>query len=241
MKTLHRIPARLLVVFLVLFAVAAGGDETSETAEDAAPAAVPMPDTWHATTYVKSTIGLHVIDYWSKRSWMRAQTTIDGHPVITIVRDGDYIGFDALTGRGARIRRAPEAVKQDAERIRPFGNDLAELIAQGGVKVEDSTQSGRAIEIWRKTDAAGRRKLWVTRDEPRLPMRLETFVRGGAETITTDYANWVKGLRIPDAFFEVPSNVTLEKLDYSAFIEASAVRRVGPVLYPELLHGTIRR
>jgi len=235
-----RIALTLLAALVLLAALSAGGDEPVESAEDASIAA-PRPDTWYATSYVKSSMGLHVIHYWSKRSWMRAQTTLDGHPVVTIVRDGDYIGFDALTGRGVRIRRAPEAVEEDRDRPRPFGNDLAELIAQGADKVEDTERSGRAVEIWRKTDGAGRRKLWVTRDEPRLPMRLEIFVRGGSETVTTDYADWVKGMTIPDSFFEAPSNVKLEKLDYPAYIDASAVRAVGPVLYPELLHGSKRR
>jgi outer membrane lipoprotein-sorting protein len=235
-----RIALALLAALLFLAALSASGDEPVESAEDTSSAAPPR-DTWHATTYVKSSMGLHVIHYWSKRSWMRAQTTLDGHPVVTIVRDGDYIGFDALTGRGVRVRRAPEAVKEDRDRTRPFGNDLAELIAQGADKVEESERSGRAVEIWQKTDGAGRRKLWVTSDEPRLPMRLEVFVRAGSETITTDYADWTKGLKIPDSFFEAPSNVTLETLDYPAYMEASAVRRVGPVLYPELLHGSKHR
>jgi hypothetical protein len=240
MKMPCRIAARLLTALVFLVAVSVGADESADTGADGSVDA-PRPDTWHATTYVKSSMGLHVIHYWSKRSWMRAQTTIDGHLIVTIVRDGDYIAFDALAGRGARIRRTPAAVKEDRDRSRPFGNDLAELIAQGADKVEDSTRSGRAVEIWQKTDGAGRRKLWVTSDEPKLPMRLEIFVRGGADTITTDYADWMMGLEVPDSFFEAPPDVKLEKLDYSAYIDASAVRRVGPVLYPELLHGSKHR
>ncbi len=226
----------LLIAFLSINAT----DVKAKQAEDGktATASKEGPETWYATAYVNGAMGLHVIRYWSKGSWMRAETLLGAHPIITIVRGQDYIAFDVLEGRGARIRRSSAAVKEDESRSRPFGNELAELIAQNGVKVEETTEGDRAIEIWRKTDAAGRRKLWVTAEEPRLPIRLETFIRSGASTITTDYSGWTRGLEIPDSFFEAPANVTLESLDYSSFLEAATVRAIGPVLYPELLHGT---
>jgi hypothetical protein len=110
---------------------------------------------------------------------------------------------------------------------------------EGAVKVEESTRSGIDVEIWRITDDQGRRKLWVTSAEPRLPMRLENFIRSAGDTITTDYSDWTRGLEIPDAFFEAPANVQLEEFDYQTFIKASAERSIGPILYPDLLHGTI--
>jgi len=177
------------------------------------------------------------IRYWSKGPWMRAETVIKGHPVVTIVRDGDYVAYDRVTGKGARIGRSPGAVEQDAERLRPFGNEFDELVAQGGERVEAAVDGNPGVEIWRITDSVGRRKLWISSDEPRLPMRLETFVRGSFETVTLSYSGWMRGLELPDGFFEAPADVQLERLDYSAYIDAAASRPVAPVLYPDLLHG----
>jgi hypothetical protein len=217
------------------------GSTSTARAEDAkgATAAAPAgPNTWHATTFVRGGMGLRVIRYWSKGDWMRAETLIGGHPIVTIVRDGEYIGYDELAGQGVRVRRAPEAIAADAKRERPFGNDLGEVQSQGAQKVEDVSLGGGEVEVWSRTDEAGRRKLWITKNEPRLPIRLETFVRAGAETITTEYSDWARGLAIPDAFFDVPANVKIENYDYAAFIEASSKGPIAPILYPDMLHGT---
>jgi hypothetical protein len=128
-------------------------------------------------------------------------------------------------------------VKQDAKRLRPFGNDLEELIAEGAELVEAVADDNPGVEVWRITDTSGRRKLWVSHQEPRLPVRLETFVRASLETVTLNYSDWKRGLELRDEFFEAPSEIILEQLDYAAYIEAAASRPVAPVLYPALLHG----
>lgn len=202
------------------------------------PSSMPgSPDNWHAVTFVRARGELRLIHYWSKGPWMRAETLIAGHPVVTLVRGQDYIVFDRLSGEGVRIRRAPEAVAEDAARPRPFGNDLAELIAQGAEKVEDTTVSDRPAEIWRVTDGGGRRKLWVSSNAPQVPIRLEVFVRAGGETITTDYSSWARGLGMSDAFFEVPAGASIESFDYAGYLDAAVQRPIGPILYPDLLHG----
>ena len=68
-------------------------------------------------------------------------------------------------------------------------------------------------------------------------MRLDNFVRAGAQTITTNYSDWTRGLSIPDSFFEVAANIQLEELDYQSYVEAATTRPIGPVLYPDLLHA----
>lgn len=226
----------LFLVFLLFLGSPVRAADPSEPAKDGAV------NTWFATTFVSaSSLGVRVIHYWSKGRWMRAETVMNGHPVVTIIRDTEYISYDLATGKGARIRRAPAATSADTGRIRPFGNDLEELIAQGAEKIEDTIMAGQRGEVWRITDSAGRRKLSVTHDEPKLPLRLETFVRGTSETVTLDYMNWARGLALPDAFFEPPPNVRLESFDYEAYLEASTTRAIGPVLYPDLLHGTVKR
>ena len=199
-------------------------------------------DTWYATSFVSaSNLGIRVIHYWSKGPWMRAQTVVQGHPVVTIVRGSEYIAYDVATGQGARIRRAPAAVSADGQQLRPFANDLPELIAQGAEKVEDTRVGGQRGETWRVTDSAGRRKLTVTSEEPKLPVRVETFVRGTSETVTLDYSNWARGLELRDSFFEPPAHIALESFDYETYLAASTERPIGPVLYPDLLHGPVRR
>jgi hypothetical protein len=229
----------LLIGALLLLPVPGSAAAPDTEAPKAAPPAraVPERETWHALTFVSGEMGLRLIYYWSKGDWMRAETLIGGHPIVTIVRDHDYVSFDRLTGKGARIRRSPNATREDADRTRPFGNDHAELVAQGAVKVEESKRAGQDVEIWRITDSSGRRKLWLTRGEPQLPMRIENFVRANGETITTDYSDWVRGIEMPDSFFDAPSNVQLEEFEYRAYVEASGTRAIAPVLYPDLLHG----
>lgn len=225
-------------------AATASADAATDVELDADARPSPSPadlESWHAKTYVATGMGLRLIYYWSKRDWMRAETVISGHPIVTIVRGTDYFGFDRLTMRGIRITRSPEAIAEDAERERPFGNDLAELIAQGAELIEETEESGRAIEVWRITDGDGRRKLWISRDEPRLPIRLETFHRATSEMITTDYADWTVGLPIPDAFFAAPPGIQIEEFDYASYLEAAGTRSIGPVLYPDLLHGGLPR
>ena len=209
----------------------------SAVAQEAAAAPVPAAATWHAITFVRGRHGLRVITYWSKQSWMRAETLIAGHPIVTIVRGPEYVAYDRLTGKGVRIRRPANAISQDGKRERPFGNDLAELRALGVELVETEMFGEQSTEVWRLTDRATRRKLWVNARDPKLPLRLETFVRGGGETITTDYSNWSRGLEISDRFFEPEAGLALDTLDYTTFLTQPPESARGIVLYPEFLHG----
>ncbi len=229
-KRQHRFAVALVVALISLAA-------STLAARESEPEGAPTPTTWHVTSYLTGRVGVRSIHYWSKGPWMRAETVINGHPIVTIVRDKDYVAYDRVTGKGARIGRSPGAVKQDAKRLRPFGNDLEELVAQGGERVEAAADGNAGVEIWRITDSDGRRKLWVSSGEQRLPVRLETFVRGSFDTVTLDYSNWTRGLELPDRFFEAPPEISLEQLDYSAYFDAAASRPVAPVLYPDLLYG----
>jgi len=137
--------------------------DAREEAADSAPSAASAGRTWHVSTYVSGPMGFRVIDYWSKGPWMRANTLVSGHPLTTIVHGERYVVFDAIRGEGLSIRRSPRALAEDATRGRPFGNDLAELIAKGGEKVEDLRFRGEDATVWRLTDDATRRTVWVRR------------------------------------------------------------------------------
>jgi hypothetical protein len=232
--------AILLVQTLILLvsAHAATGDESGSSGDEASASSVEV-ETWHASTFVSGSMGLRVIDYWSKGSWMRANTLIGGHPITTIVRGDRYVAFDPLRGEGISIRRSSRALADDATRKRPFGNDLEELVDEGGERVENVRLSGVDAAMWRVTSKAQRRTVWVRRNKPVLPLRVETFDRASSQTISLDYANWLQGLEISDAFFDPPAGLTIVELEYDAYLVASAEGPVGavPVLYPDLLHG----
>ena len=197
------------------------------------------PRTWHATTLVSGRRGYRMIHYWSKGGNMRAETLIAGHPFTTIVRGDRYIAIDGLRGVGIDVGRSALARAEDAKRLRPFANDFEELRRAGAEKVEDTRAAGVPAELWRTTSAEERRSLWVSRKEPRVPIRFEIFFRGSAETIRTEYTNWDFDLEIPNRFFDTPQGIELERYDYEGFIAKSLEGPVGsvPVLYPDLLHG----
>ncbi len=217
----------------------AAADPARNARGEAADSAASASETWHVSTYVSGPMGFRVIDYWSKGPWMRANTLVSGHPLTTIVHGERYVVFDAIRGEGLSIRRSPRALAGDATRGRPFGNDLAELVAQGGEKVEDLRFRGEDATVWRLTSDATRRTVWVRRRKEDLPMRVEIFERASAQTVTIDYANWIRGIEIDESFFEAPAQVSLRRLDYDAYLESAQSGDAGPfpVLYPDLLHG----
>ncbi len=211
--------------------------EAPATAPPTKPRATPK--TWHATVFFSGTGQYRIIHYWSAGSSMRAETLIAGHPITTIVRDDRYVVMDRLSGKALDVERAPQAVKDDKGRLRPFGIELDEIRKAGAEKVEETKLSGVPVEVWRVTDDVGRRTVWVSKVAPRVPLRAETFVRGSSETIIFDYSNWSFDLEMPDAFFEIPSDFDVEELDYDEYEEMSGKGPVGPgpILYPDLLHG----
>ncbi len=202
-----------------------------------------VPETWHVTAFVRGSMGIRVIDYWSKGPDMVARTLIGGHPITTIVRGGRYVVFDGLTGKGLDIGRAAAALREDAARDRPFAFELDELIRDGGEKVEDVRVGAMRGEVWQVRDASGRRKVWVTGGVPRVPMRQETFDRSSGRTIDLDYQGWTFDLPMDEVLFQIPPAFAFERFEYEAYLAKSAQGPVGevPVLYPDLLHGSSPR
>ena len=209
-------------------------------AEDAETEELKPPKTYHATAFVRSRMGIRVIDYWSKGAEMKARTLIAGHAITTIVRGDRYIALDELSGRGFDIARSKEALAEDLGRARPFAFELDEMRGDGAEKIEDVKIGSMDGEIWRVTDTAGRRKLWVTSQEPKVPLRIETFSRASADTINLDYSNWIFDLEMTPGFFATPSNFELQRFEYDEFLEKSIAGEVDTrtILYLDLLHGT---
>lgn len=204
----------------------------------AAPAAGEEAGTWYAQALTRGEAGLNLTHFWSKGTWLRAETVVAGHKIVTIVRGDTYYAYDALSGEGLAIEREPAAIERQKPGERPFGNEYRILQEQGAEKIRDEQMLGRPTGVYRVTDERGKRELWVTEDEARIPLRLEIFDRARGQQRTTDYLNWQSDLHIPDAFFTPDPRMKLEALDYREYLSRSASEgTVGPVpvLYTPLL------
>lgn len=224
-----------LSVGLILagFAIRAPAEDTPDPKEPAGPM------TWYAQALARGRAGLNVTHFWSKGPYLRSETVVAGHRVVTIVKGEWYYAYDGLTGRGLAIRRDPAAVALAVKHGRPFGHEYESLLSQGAELVKEEEVLGRKTGVYRVTDDHGRRELWVTLDEERLPLRIEIYDRKSADRRYTDYVNWQSGLSIPDSFFEPEANVALERIELEEyFARTLAQGPVGPVpvLYTRLLH-----
>jgi hypothetical protein len=242
--------ATLALMLAGLFALAPGAGlaQTDAKAGEGAPsapapakprrdAAAPAP-TWYALALAHSELGLNIAFFWSKGAKMRAETVIAGHKVVSIVKGDTYYAYDATAREGVAIGRAPEAIAKDAPGRRPFGREVEVIVGQGGELVGEEEIGGRLCERYRVTDRAGRREVWVTKDELRLPIRLEIYTRLSGKTIYTDFVNWAAELPIDDGFFEPGPYLRFERLTYQEFADRQFTP-IGPVpiLYMDLVTG----
>ena len=209
-------------------------------AEGPVGGAGPTPTNWYVSAVISGRSGYRITHLWSKGPKMRSETMLGSHPITTIVRGRHYRVFDRLTGEGIEIERAPRAVAEDESRVRPFGNDLEEVIRAGGEKVEEAELSGIPAEVWRVTSNRGRRTVWVAASGLRVPLRVENFDRESGESATLNYSGWSSPKEIPDAFFELPAALRITRFSYEAFAARADQAAVGhlPILHPNLIHGT---
>jgi hypothetical protein len=194
---------------------------------------------WYTQTFVRGDTGLNVTYLWSLKSKFRSESVIRGHKLVTIVNGGTYYVYDALTMTGIAIRRAPAALAAESPDHRPFGNEAQSMIDQGGEKIREESIAGKPAEVYQITDNNGRRIVWVTQDDRRLPIRLEFFSRKAGSTRYKEYVDWVSGLAITDAFFEPEPGIQFERFELDEYIEKTLAKDSAtlPILYPELLHG----
>jgi hypothetical protein len=213
-------------------AAAAGAAERKQAAR-------PEPDSWYAESFSQGERGFLATHYWSKGSRFRSEIVIAGHRIVTIVNGETYYILDAVGKTGVAIQRSPLAIAADAKRGRPFGREFERLVAGGGEKVKTEKLGGRDCELYRLTNSSGRFEVCVTPEEPRLPIRVETFNRATGATDSVDYLNWLSGMPLPDAFFEPDPRIELERVDYDDYRKRSVRERIGPapVLFSYLLHG----
>jgi hypothetical protein len=230
-----------LLAWTLLVATATAQQEAKPSEPEGAPAApVERPDTWYAQALAQSEIGINVTHFWSKGPLLRAETVVLGRRVITIVNGGTYYAYDGLGRTGVAVGRSPSAIEQDSQRERPFGNELAALVKQGAESVGFDDLGGREVEIFRITDERGRRQVWVTAGERRLPLRIEVFERLSGKILSTDFLNWMSGLAISDAFFEPEPGIDFVRLSFDEYLMRQAEHKpLGPVpiFYTDLLYA----
>lgn len=208
-------------------------------AAKAAEVEKPLPDTWYVMALTSVGSRVQLAHYWSKGSRFRAESIVAGHRVVSIVNDDTYYAIDAVRGAGIAIKRDPKAIEADAKRSRPFADEWEQLVRAGGESVGTEQIQGRESEIFRLTNSTGRRTVWVSVDEPRVPVRIETFDRKSGREEVVEYVDWLRGLVIADAFFDPPAKAQMLELDYRDY--ARRIRRgpVGPVpvLYRRFLQA----
>jgi hypothetical protein len=215
-------------------AAAAAREPAAGTREDS------LPDTWFAQALAHSDVGVNVTHFWSKQDKLRAETVFLGHRIVTIVNGPTYYAYDLLTREGLAIGRSPAAIQQDAERSRPFGNELDAIVRTGGEKVGEELVGGSPVEVYQVTDELGKRQVWVTPDARKLPLRIRLFRRQTGQTLQTDFLDWKRGLPITDGFFQPEPDVALQRLSFEEYVAKQSDREsIGPVpvFYTDLLHG----
>jgi outer membrane lipoprotein-sorting protein len=209
----------------------------AEKDKDIEKSAIPS---WYTQTFARGDAGLNVTYLWSLKSKFRAETVVRGHKLVTIVNGDTYYVYNALTMTGIAIRRAPAALAAESRTLRPFGNEAQILVDEGGEKIREESIAGRRADVYQITDDNGRRMVWVTQDDRRLPIRIEVFGRKSGSTRYKEYVDWVSGLPITDAFFEPEPGVQFERFELDEFIENTLAKDSAvmlPILYQELLHG----
>lgn len=200
--------------------------------------AEPGPRSWHAQALARGPAGLNVTYLWSLGPKFRAETVVAGHKIVTIVNGDTYYVYDAVSMTGVAIRRSPVAIANDSSGRRPFGNEAETLISQGGEKIREELLLGTPSDVYQLSDASGRRVLWVTQDDYRLPLRIEIYDRATGVTKYTDFLDWLSGLRLMDAFFEPEPSIKFDHYELEEYVRLTAEGPIGvPILYAELLHG----
>ncbi len=233
----RRRPALALAAALLVAGLPAGSLAQEEPAKAPAGAAA---DTWYAQALAYSDAGINVTHFWSKGQKLRAETVIAGHRVVTIVNGDTYFAYDLLSREGVAIARTATAMEQDGERNRPFGNELDALLRHGAERIGPDEVGGRKVDLYQVTDDTGRRQVWATTDDRKLPIRLRVWRRHTGQTLHTDFLSWTRGLPIEDDFFEPEPFVALERLGFEEYVARQGERTPTgpvPVLYTDLLHG----
>ncbi len=238
----RRLALRRLALALLVVAIGLGSGRALAATPGDPPAAAPRidEDGIYAMTTTRGESGLHIVEYWSKGTTLRAHTTIAGRPFITLVSASRYTLLDPISRRGVSIPRGPRATEQDAGRRRLFGNEFESMRDQGAERIRTEESPMGPLEVYRLTDDSGRRTVWVTADQYQLPIRFQTFDRRTGNEASVEYRGWAP-VPLSEAFFEVPSEgwVIDQVPTYDDWLKAPVTEafKQAPIFFPLLLHG----
>jgi hypothetical protein len=140
------------------------------------------PETWHSRAISEGPTGLSITYFWSKGRSMRAQTVVQGRPIVTLVHRDWYYVVDEISGTGLAVERSRRALEEDAGGERPFAQEAQLIVEQGGELVRTEKQGAEAVNVYRLSDAQGRREVWTPAQGPRVPLRVEIFDRATSAT-----------------------------------------------------------
>lgn len=216
---------RLALLLLAAWMPSAAGAQTSS-------------DTWYVRKIITGDVPIQLEYYWSSGRRLRMETVVAGVPILTLVNGEYYYVIDRLAGSGVAIRRSKAALAVDRRGGRPFATEGRDTVAKGE-RLRSDEVLGRACEVYRASDRAGRREGCLIDDEERTPLQIEVFDRSTKRTVLWRYLDWTRGFPIPDDFFAPDPRVKLERLEYEEYVERVGSGPVGPapVMLGPLLHG----
>lgn len=206
-------------------------------AQDSQPKRVAS---WYAASVAEDESGQFLmVHFWSKGALFRSEAVLAGRKILTIVDATTYYVIDEVSGLGIAIERSEAARAQDGKRERPFGNEVDQLLLEGGELLKTEKAAGRTVEVYRVTNDAGRRTIWLSTTNPSVPLRIETYDRASSTTGKIDYVNWIQNPPLRDAFFAPDPRIQIEKFGYEEYRKKIRLKPLGPapVLYRHLLHG----
>ena len=225
---------RIFAPLLVLLALAPAAAQQGQPAP--APASA---ETWYTERLITGSGTPGVEHLWSKGPWLRSELVVAGQPILQIVKGDRYVIVNRLQRRGVSIQRNPDAIRKDASRRRPIGDDQEIILAAGGEPAGNERIGGQACEVFRLTDGDGRRETCVSSNESHVPLRTTFWQRASNRSTEVSYLNWVSRVPLDDAFFEADPGVQLEEFSYPQYLAASEKGPVGPAppTFSHLLHG----
>jgi hypothetical protein len=214
----------LLLTLVIPFAVAAESPPVESEAE-----------TWYTERIITGAATPGVEHLWSKGPWLRSELVVAGQPIVQIVKGDRYVILNRLQGKGIAIQRNPEAIRRDASRQRPIGDDREIILAAGGEETGDGQVGGQTCTVYRLTDDQGRRETCISTSEAHVPLRTVFWHRASNRSTEIRYLTWASDLPLTDRFFEIEANVEIEPYGYEQYLEALETGPVGPAP-PTLSH-----
>ena len=118
-------------------------------AGEARAAAAPSQPTWYARTRIATSFGPVVNHYWSKGPWLRSETVLSGHRVVTIVNSTHYYVYDLVLGEGVEVVRGPDLLLGDHSRwaVQQGGRTRLSGLSPAGGEDQGGQEGVHAITV----------------------------------------------------------------------------------------------